>query len=149
MGDRLNESIIRNVCETALVAALYPRSAIMVNIQEMQNNGERLSQLLACAINAASLALLESDMDLKFMVAANSCELKHDGTMHLNYSPVTSEEPKATFVFAFDSVEKRVLTTHTSGSFSAEEYQTALECCRSQSEQIFQFFRSTVSNCVK
>lgn len=148
MGDRLNESIIRNVCETALVAALYPRSAIMVNIQEMQNSGERLSQLLACAINAASFALLESDMDLKFMVAAVSCELNHDGMMHLHYSPVFQEEPKATFVFAFDSVDKRVLTSHTSGCFTVNEYQNALDFCRSQSGQVFDFFRRTVSSCV-
>lgn len=40
VGDRLYESIITNMCETALLTALYPRSAVMVIIQEMQNGGE-------------------------------------------------------------------------------------------------------------
>lgn len=39
VGDRLNEHIIKNICETALVSTLYPRSAIVVVIQEMQNSG--------------------------------------------------------------------------------------------------------------
>lgn len=39
VGDKLNEHILKNVCETALVTTLYPRSAIVVIVQEMQNCG--------------------------------------------------------------------------------------------------------------
>lgn len=39
VGDRLYEYLIRNICETSLVATLYPRSAVLVNIQEMHNSG--------------------------------------------------------------------------------------------------------------
>lgn len=149
MGDRLNESIIRNTCETAIVASLFPRSSIMINIQEMQNTGERPSNLLACVINAASLALVESDIDLKFMVAAVSCALNSDGITDLNNLPISTDEPGATFVFAFDSVNKQVLAAHTTGSFSLQEYQEALEFCRIQCEQIFEFFKTTVTNHVQ
>lgn len=39
VADRLTEFIVKNICETALIAALHPRSAIIVVLQEMQNNG--------------------------------------------------------------------------------------------------------------
>lgn len=38
--DRFRESIIRNICETALAATLHPRTAILINLQEMQNRGQ-------------------------------------------------------------------------------------------------------------
>lgn len=40
VGDRLYESIIGNICETALVTALYPRTSVVIVIQEMQSAGE-------------------------------------------------------------------------------------------------------------
>lgn len=39
IGDKFYESIIQNICEAALVSVLYPRSSILVVIQEMQNCG--------------------------------------------------------------------------------------------------------------
>lgn len=38
VGDRLREKIIRNTCETALLAVLYPRTAITIQLQEMEDN---------------------------------------------------------------------------------------------------------------
>lgn len=35
--DRLFEQIIRNTCEAALLTVLYPRTAITVQLQEMEN----------------------------------------------------------------------------------------------------------------
>jgi ribonuclease PH len=35
----MRESIIRETCETAMMAALYPRTTISVIIQEMQDSG--------------------------------------------------------------------------------------------------------------
>lgn len=37
--DRFHESVIKNICETALMLSLYPRAAILMNIQEMHDNG--------------------------------------------------------------------------------------------------------------
>ncbi len=38
VGDRLREQIIRNTCETALLSVLYPRTAITIQLQEMEDN---------------------------------------------------------------------------------------------------------------
>lgn len=39
VADRLREKILRNTCETALLTVLYPRSAITLQIYEMENCG--------------------------------------------------------------------------------------------------------------
>lgn len=45
VGDRLREQIIRNTCETALLSVLHPRTAITIQLQEMEDNeGVRYSQ---------------------------------------------------------------------------------------------------------
>lgn len=82
---------------------------------------------------------------MKFLVAAGSCILDKNEELHVDTLPASLEEPKATFVFAFDSVEKRVIASHTTGSFSSDAYQTAIELCRTQCEQVFEFFKSTFS----
>lgn len=82
---------------------------------------------------------------MKYLVAAASCVLDKNEKLHVDTFPATLDEPKATFVFAFDSVEKRVIASHTTGSFSSDVYQTAIELCKTQCEQIFEFFRGTFS----
>lgn len=37
--DRLREKILRNTCETALLTVLYPRSAVTIQIHEMEDCG--------------------------------------------------------------------------------------------------------------
>lgn len=39
VADKLREKIIKNTCETALLSVLYPRSAIIVQIHEMEDGG--------------------------------------------------------------------------------------------------------------
>lgn len=37
--DRLREQIIKNTCETALLVTLHPRTAISLQLQEMEDRG--------------------------------------------------------------------------------------------------------------
>jgi exosome complex component RRP46 len=37
--DRLKEKIIRNTCNSALISTLHPRTAISIQIQEMEDKG--------------------------------------------------------------------------------------------------------------
>lgn len=39
IADKLREKIVRNTCESALLAVLYPRSSIFLQIHEMENAG--------------------------------------------------------------------------------------------------------------
>lgn len=98
---------------------------------------------MACAINATTLALLDSRIDLKYTVAAGSCVLNQNGDLLLELPPSHLEEPKAVFVFAFDSAEKRIIASHTTGDFNSDVYESAVDLCRTQCEDVFQFFKSS------
>lgn len=39
VSDRFKERLIRETCESALIPALYPRTAISIQLQEMEDNG--------------------------------------------------------------------------------------------------------------
>ncbi|CAH0551281.1 unnamed protein product [Brassicogethes aeneus] len=137
--DRFYESIIRNICETALAASMFPRSAISVVIQEMQNSGE----LISCAINAACLACLDSGIDMKCMFAAVSCFLGENNQLSL-VPPVNRKEIKATFVFVFDNICGKIIASHTDGKFSESLYEEALYICMNESKNIFSFFKKSL-----
>ncbi|EFA07181.2 exosome complex component RRP46 [Tribolium castaneum] len=138
--DRLNESIIRNVCEAAIATAMYPRTSVVVVIQEMQNNG----QLISCALNAACLALLDSGIDMKCMFAAVTCFIHKDESLVFT-PPINEDQVKAMFMFVFDSVEKSIIASHTDGSFSVEQYKDALSLCKEECANMFDFFKKSLT----
>ncbi|XP_076258556.1 exosome complex component Rrp46 [Rhynchophorus ferrugineus] len=134
--DRFKESFIKNICETSLAVSLYPRSTILVNIQEMQNHG----QLLSCAINAACMACLDSGIDMKFLFGSVSCFLMNDGELSL-IPPVNESSIKGMFVFVFNNTKGEVIASHTEGLFTAEQYHDALVLCRNEVKDVFSFFK--------
>ncbi|KAF2904785.1 hypothetical protein ILUMI_01388 [Ignelater luminosus] len=141
IGDKFYESIIQNICEAALVSVLYPRSSILVVIQEMQNYGG----LIACAVNACCLALLSSGIDMKFLIASVSCAMDNQGILHLNPDKIIWQNATATFVFVFDSTVQRIVASHTSGSFSSLQYQDALDLCKNGSKEVFEFYKTVIA----
>ncbi|KAG5899886.1 hypothetical protein JTB14_012349 [Gonioctena quinquepunctata] len=142
--DRLFESLIRNTCEIALAASLYPRSAVLVTLQEMHNSG----QLVSCAINAACLACLNSGIDMKNMFAAVTCFLKNEEELTL-VAPLSEKEIKALFVFVFDNSKGSILAVHTEGCFSKQQFEEAVTLSREESKNIFMFYKKTLLSSVK
>lgn len=50
----------------------------------------------------------------------------------------------AVMMFAFDSVNKNVMTSSTTGSFTFQQYDKCLEACRTAAIKLFDFFRMSV-----
>lgn len=80
------------------------------------------------------------------MVAASSCVLDQNGELLVELPPSHLEDAKATFVFAFDSVDKRIIASYTTGSFSSEVYENAVDLCRTQCEDVFRLFKTTFAS---
>ncbi|XP_066155731.1 exosome complex component RRP46 [Euwallacea fornicatus] len=137
--DRYRESVIKNICETAIAAVLYPRAAVILNIQEMQDRG----QLVSCAINATCMACLDSGIAMKFIFGAVSVYLNK--AEEFTFSPPISENDlKATFVFVFNNTSGKIVASHTEGSFTAEQFKEALSLCKKQSIGVFQFIKMSL-----
>ncbi|XP_067000732.1 exosome complex component RRP46 [Anabrus simplex] len=140
VAERMRECLIRNTCETALLSTLYPRTAISVIVQEMQDSGG----LLSCAVNAACMALMNSGIAMKFLVAAVSCMFDKDDNIVLDPSNKELVNSVASLTFVFDNVKKDIVASHTNGSFTHAQYNEGLLKCRKASEQIFIFYRDLV-----
>ncbi|PSN31799.1 Exosome complex component RRP46 [Blattella germanica] len=129
--DRMRESLLRNTCEISLVASLYPRTSVSVIIQEIQDSGG----LMACAVNAACLALMNSGIAMKFLVAAVGCMIDQDDKILID--PNNKQ------------LKRSIVASHTSGSFTQTQYQECLLRCKDVSGKIFTFYRDLVKKCVE
>lgn len=139
--EKFQERIIRNTCETVILASLHPRTAVDITIQEMQNSGS----ILACSINAACLALMDAAVSMKYLVAAVTCVVDLDGKIMFGPTKQQEDESIACMTFAFDSKEYNVITILTSGSYSNEQFQECLAACREASKGVFEFYRNTIN----
>ncbi|GAB0093695.1 Rrp46 [Sergentomyia squamirostris] len=148
VGDRFREQYIRNACESALLTALNPRTAISIQLQEMEDR----AGLIACAVNAACLSLLHSGLEMRFLVAAVHCALTPSGRILLDPDVRTIMEEGgtvATFTFAFDSIDRRTVAMHSEGKCTEEQLNEAQEACRKASEVIFDFYRKSLKKFMK
>lgn len=140
IADKYNESIIKNTCEAALYSALYPRSSVVLGIQEIENNGN----IIGCAINAVCLALIHSGIDLKFLIGSVTSTIDEDGNFCLNPEKIALDQAKAVFVFVFDNIDCNVVATHTSGSFTPAQFKHALELCKGEVKNVFHFIKEKI-----
>lgn len=144
LTDRLVEQIIRQTCETALLPTLHPRTAITVQLQEMEDGGG----LVAASVNAASLALLNSGIAMRFRVAAVHCAIADaDGTLLLSPDDrqLAVQSPRAELTFVFESVTGRTVAVHTNGRFSIGQYNDAQQMCAAASAAVFAFQRQAIA----
>ena len=139
-AEKVQERLIRNTCETVILASLHPRSAIDIIIQILQDSGS----LLASSVNAACLALLDSGVPMKYTVAAVTCVI--DSNEQVILDPTLDEEQiaVASFTCAFSSNDLSLLTLITKGSFSNEQLQSCLLKCKKASETVFAYYKESL-----
>lgn len=147
--DRLVEQIVRQTCETALLTVLHPRTAITMQLQEMEDRGG----LVAASLNAAVLALLQSGIAMRFLVAAVHCAVAADGSTLL-LDPCARRlaadgGSRAQLTFVFDSVAGRTVAVHTAGRYSVAQYNDAQRMCAAASAAVFAFYREAVAKFAK
>ncbi|XP_071643410.1 exosome complex component RRP46 isoform X2 [Temnothorax longispinosus] len=127
VDDRLIETYIKETCESAILVSFHPNTMVCINLQEMQDSGG----LLACAINAACLALINSGLSMKYTVAAVSCMIeKEAGEVIMDPDSSQLKNAKAEFTFAFDSINKDIVCCHSIGRFSQTEFLASMDKCR-------------------
>ncbi|XP_046401463.1 dolichol kinase-like [Ischnura elegans] len=140
VADKTRENLIGNTCSSAILAALYPRTSVSIIIQEMHSAGG----LMACAINAACLALIRSGIAMKFLIAAVSCAITKEDEILLDPDLKNCKDVKSELMFAFDNIDHRIVAVHSTGQFSDDQYKQALHLCAEASEKIFDFYRDIV-----
>lgn len=105
--------------------------------------------MIACAVNASCLALLNSGLSMKALLAGVHCVITNDNEIVLDPDQNTSEHAAASLTFVFDSIEKNIVAVHTTGKFTIGQYNDAVTQCKHASETVFKFYRDAIRKFVK
>ncbi|CAI5702780.1 unnamed protein product [Peronospora effusa] len=123
------ELIIRETFTPVVLSDNFPRAVISI------------VHLLAVAINAVSLALMDAGVPMISVVTATSCGIFADGNLYLDPSSVEEEEAVSWVTTSRSSTSDGVLTCITNGLLSEEQYFACSEACQRASESVAAFFR--------
>jgi len=120
---------LRTVCESCLITKLFPRSSIVITVQEMHDNGG----LAAAAINATCLAILDAGLPMRTVFAAVTCILYSTENQQevLLVEPNSNRERaknvRAKILFVFESGGDQ--ETNEDEMDEQQEYTSSLALC--------------------
>ncbi|KAI9099431.1 ribosomal protein S5 domain 2-type protein [Phlyctochytrium arcticum] len=137
--ERFSERMIRETLESAILGGLHPRTMIRVTLQVLTDDGG----ILATALNAATLSLVDAGIPLRSLPAAVCCMIDDDGELLLDPIAIELERAKSTHLFVFDKVSDGTLANISTGSFSLEEYSRCYETCKLAAASVQQLFRTS------
>lgn len=78
---------------------------------------------------------------MKFLIASVGCVLSKEDVIYVEPNALQYAQAKATFEFVFESVNYKIVSSYTSGSFTLNIYEEALDACRKASLQVFEFYK--------
>lgn len=91
------------------------------------------------------MALVIGGVPMKFTVAAVHCIIDKDGQLVLDPDQYQSKDCRASFTFVFDSLERDLVTVHSTGCFKMAHFNDAHLMCRAASGLIFEFYRKIMT----
>lgn len=141
--DREKECFISNVCREIIEAKKHPRTHLLINIQEVHDDGG----LLSCCINAAILALIDAGIPLKSLATAmTSCVLK-DGRIQLDPTKEETEMAISSLTAAFecDNDRAQIVALKTSGPLNSAQVEDILAQMSKANKGIFHIIRTYIS----
>lgn len=92
------------------------------------------------------MALLVGGVPMKFTIAAVHCIVDKDDKIVLDPDHCEAIGKRASFIFVFDSLDKNLVTVHTSGRFCMAQFNDSECMSRAASQIIFNFYRRIISN---
>jgi len=131
------EEIIRGLCESVILTSLHPRTAFIVVVQEMHNDGA----LLACCINVVCAALLDACIPINSPFAAVACSVDSNGLVSVDPDKKSELNSVSSATFMFDAKDNHVLAVSSAGCMTDEMFQTCLAACKQASNTIFTLYR--------
>jgi len=136
-AERLQEKFLRGILETVILTTLHPRTLITIIVQEIVNDGS----LLAAAVNASMLAVLDAGLPVKSTAAAVQCSLTRLGGDFI-LDPSTQEEKEAIAcgVFVWGNSIKHALACSVYGRCGDDDLFKMQEVSKEASYQIYQCF---------
>lgn len=92
------------------------------------------------------MALLIGGVPLKYTVAAVCCAVNKAGEILVDPDFGSTMDCNTFFTFAFDALDKDIITFHSVGSFKMQHFNDAYQKCREASSKIFDFYRKVMTD---
>ena len=146
------EAVARNditkLLQEVLLGIMHPRKAVIVNIHVLYDDGS----VLAAAVNAAVLALLDAGVSMRHVPTA-ACVSTKNGALFVD--PLRSEESEADglFMFTFDTAlndNTGFMSVFTEGDCGGiEHFQAAENLCRQIAKKTYDVLLQSIDRKVK
>ncbi|CEG69322.1 hypothetical protein RMATCC62417_05415 [Rhizopus microsporus] len=140
--EKLIENTLRTTFEPIILGGMMPRTLVQIVVQIIKDDGS----VIAAAVNAIALALLDTGIPLKYMAASVTCMIDKTNNIILDPTAAELENAKSVHTFAFDNTPRTttVLLSDSSGVFSEEEYIECYDLCHQAVGQVHSFIRTAV-----
>ncbi|XP_072287339.1 exosome complex component RRP46 [Pyxicephalus adspersus] len=138
--EKSQEQLIRETCESVINGTLHPRTSITIVLQIINDDGS----LLSCCLNAACMALIDAGIPMRGLFCAVTCALPVEDLLIVDPNLKEQKESRAVLTIAMESMEKKVLTVSSRGTYSAEEFQQCVGAAWVSASDIFQFYKDSV-----
>ncbi|KAI8376467.1 ribosomal protein S5 domain 2-type protein [Radiomyces spectabilis] len=143
--EKLMESTLRTAFEPVILGGMMPRTLVQIVVQIIKDDGS----VMAAAINAITLALLDAGIPMKHMAAAVTCIIDAS-SKEIILDPTVEEIQNAasTHTFAFDNLHKtpHVLLSDSEGHFDENQYFSCHDLCYEAVDKVHGFMRVAVES---
>uniref|UniRef100_A0A7E4VUE6 RNase_PH domain-containing protein n=1 Tax=Panagrellus redivivus TaxID=6233 RepID=A0A7E4VUE6_PANRE len=141
-GDPINCEDVTPFITNMIDRLKFPRAGIAINLYQMRAQGSRLST----AINAATLALLDSAAPLNMLAAAVDVVIDASGELYVNPSKANESQAVAGAVVIFGASPKGVepVGFKSWGTIGPEFYEAAVNASESTAKETLAFFRKSM-----
>ncbi|KAJ3305954.1 Exosome component 5 [Kappamyces sp. JEL0829] len=118
---------------------------LKITLQVLAQDGS----LLATAINAMVVALLDAGVALKSTCTAVTCMVHKNGNVLLDPSMLEMEESISTHTFAFDAITGKCLVVQSNGVFSQEEFDSCYALSAAACKSVYAFIKESFTKKIK
>eukprot|EP00842_Homolaphlyctis_polyrhiza_P000467 jgi/Hompol1/1420/HPOL_005519-RA len=115
--ERLYERYICDIAKAAILTAMHPRTTLRITVQVLSNDGS----ILATALNAVLLALMDAGVPLQTTFSAVACSIHRNGMLLLDPIDLESNNAQSNHTLVYDSTTGDIMAVYSSGLFTQDE----------------------------
>ncbi|CAG8504956.1 4581_t:CDS:2 [Diversispora eburnea] len=141
-NEKTHELVLRSTLESIIQTNLHPRTLIQVVCQVLMDDGS----ILATAINATTMALINAGISMRDIVVAVSCVICKDGTILIDPKVQEIEENQSFHTFAFNKVSLNLLFCESFGVFTEQQYFDCYELSKTAAQEVINEIHNTIKN---
>ncbi|CAG8440155.1 12119_t:CDS:2 [Acaulospora colombiana] len=132
--DKTNEFFLRSTLENVIQANLHPRTLIQIVCQVLMDDGS----ILAAAINATTLALINAGIPMTDIVVAVACAIDENGVILVDPKGQEIEKSQSFHTFAFNKASLNLLCCESLGLFTEQQYFDCYELSKNAARDIIE-----------